>query len=218
MEKLDFSSLSKYSSPEEVVGIGFSGGLDSTYLLTLFLRATTFKVLVVHILTQDNETQSQHKSTKAVIDYLKENEREFEFITVEIPKEMSPKNPSWFHAIFVSYVFGQMAQYRRIDYVVAGVNREEFSDQPIGSGWDDWNLQITNAIECGAWGINYIHDKYIPTYLRWELSDMCVSRKEQISYVGGGLSKLIWFCLTPNEDNSICGVCRKCRIMLPLLK
>ena len=109
------------------------------------------------------------------------------------------------------YVFGQMAQYQNLDFVVTGIDKDEDAELPR------WAEMCGHIMECAAWGIRYTNDKKIPKYIDWAMSDRFISRKEEIKYIGE-LSKLVWFCLNPNEDKTSCGVCRKCKIMLPLIK
>ena len=73
MEKLDFLK----NSTDKVIGLAFSGGLDSTYLLKLLLRESKYKVLVVYILTKDKETQAQYDSAEKIINTLKKNRTTF---------------------------------------------------------------------------------------------------------------------------------------------
>ena len=207
MEKLDFLK----NSNDKVIGLAFSGGLDSTYLLKLLLRESKYKVLAVYILTKDKETQAQYVSAEKIINALKKTERHFEFIVVELPQALTPKGPSWAQSMIAYYVFGQMAQYRNLDFVVTGIDKDEDAELPR------WAEMCGHIMECAAWGIRYTNDNKIPKYIDWAMSDRFISRKEEIKYIGE-LSKLVWFCLNPNEDKTSCGVCRKCKIMLPLIK
>lgn len=188
--------------PTNSILVMWSGGIDSTYVLTKLLKETDMKIFAHHIYLKNIENR-QAKEAEAIEKLIKKLGaiRKFNFTWNWIDDTVMPTMVYdmarvCFEAGAVSKAFYHYKKPFIIDKWTIGTNKEE------GHWQERWDV-ITSATRAAEWSPGR------KDYIRFELQPM-VPRAEEMKYLDSlSLLQDCWYCRRPKEGKP-CSVCPTC--------
>lgn len=207
--------------------IMFSGGIDSTYLLTHYLRETQDTILVHHVnlINLEGRHRAEAAACAQIIAYCQTNYRDF--LYSESTVDRSGFQAMGYDVITVASEGGIAATNYYLqtgkmpDFWMLGLNEEEVqilgqttAEQPYTNG------EPTVSQKPSSSRLNFIlaamaascYPNAPPKYLR----PVTRPKRELMDYLGQELVDLCWTCRrpvkTPNGFEE-CGTCQTCELM-----
>lgn len=202
----------------------FSGGIESTVLLKHFLKDTNELVYVLHTsLGYDNlskkRTTEQIKAATNVLNYLKNNYREFNYGTVKlnldnINREQHENNGFGYDEQWNMFFASMYAKLHGIKNIWIGhfsynyQCRKDFNLEP-DNWYVDGTLERYALLGCNL-DFSFFKDLKInfpSRNFKKESIDSLKSKKEAFDYLEPELQKMIRSC---QGEEKFCGKCFKC--------
>ncbi|WP_417827113.1 hypothetical protein [Thalassospira povalilytica] len=207
--------------------IMLSGGIDSAFLLSYFLRETEDTILVHHVnlINQERRHRAEAQACEKIVAYCRKEYRDF--LYSESTVDRSGFQAMGYDVITVAAEGGIAASNYYLktgkmpDFWMLGLNEEEVeilgqatAEQPYTDG------KPTVAEQPASSRLNYIlaaiaascFPNAPPKYLR----PITRSKRELMDYMGANLVNLCWTCRRPIETPQgfqECGICQTCELM-----
>jgi 7-cyano-7-deazaguanine synthase in queuosine biosynthesis len=214
------------SNPDKTVLLGFSGGLDSTYVLWYLLKHTNFKVHVHYIQMQYTTTdtvgwiiaphrwEAEDQAVKKIDKYFKENGyREYSF-TTGIYNAPAP-------TIDIEVILFMLAQVavNLMGKVVISTGRVTEDDER----WASLGAYYPGSIARRIMRMSLKNNRNImPIFKKCEIADVSMNtycpaqnknKVEIMKEMPKKLIELTWSCRNPNKNGTEytpCGRCHSC--------